>query len=52
MFLNRDFRMAKIVSMGSHYFPGKKIEVLIFYKKYTKPSPNCKKNLPGIQTFE
>ena len=31
----------------------KKLKVLKFIKKkIIKPTPNCKKSLPGVQTFE
>ena len=52
MFLNRDFYMEKLLAREVTIFPEKKIEVLKFYQKSIKTTPNCKKNLPGVQTFE
>ena len=42
MLLNREFCMEKLLAR----------EVLIFYSKFIKPTPNCKKSLLGFQTFE
>ena len=42
MFLNRDFCMEKLLAREVTIFPEKKIKV----------TPNCKKSLPDVQTFE
>ena len=50
MFLNRDFCMVKLQRKSP--FSREKIKVLKFYLKIIKPTPNYKKSLPGVQTFD
>ena len=53
MFLNRIFCMEKFLAREVTIFPNKKknksFNILL---KFIKPTPNCKKSLPGVQTFE
>ena len=51
MFLSRDFCMEKLLPREVTIFP-EKIKALIFYWKCTKPTPNSKKSLSGVQTFD
>ena len=54
MFLNMDFCMENLLAREVTIFPEKKEKKkdLRFYLKLIKPTPNCKKSLPGVQTFE
>ena len=51
MFLNKDFCMEKLLAREVTIFPEKMKSFNIFLK-FIKPTPNCKKSLPGAQTFE
>ena len=51
MFLNRDFCMETVFAREVTIFL-EKIKVLKFYYNSIELTPNCKKSLPGVQTFE
>ena len=50
-FLSRIFCMEKLLRREVTIFPEKK-KALIFYSKCIEPTPDSKKSLPGVQTFE
>ena len=51
MFLNRDFCMEKLLVREVTIFP-EKIKSSKILLKIIKPTPNCQKSLPEVQTFE
>ena len=50
MFLNKDFCMEKLLAREVTIFPEKIVGFNILLKIH-KTNTNCKKSLPGIQTF-
>ena len=50
MCLNRDFCMEKLLAREVTIFPEKKNGKILL--KFIKQTPNCKKSLTGVQTFE